>query len=327
MKNLKYLLIFLLPVTLIVAGLIILDTGEKEARKTVISGMAEARDIDVASKIAGRITSVYFEEGAEVKAGDVLATITSRELDAKLEQAENLRNAAKAKYDMALNGARTEEKSATEKVYLQAKHQFDLASKTWDRMQKLYSEQLISAQERDVAEFQYKAAQEQMLAAGAKLDLVMAGARIEEKEMAKSSFMQAESGVKEVMAYQDELTIKAPVSGELKKKIIDAGEIAAAGYPVFTIVDLSDVWVTLQVKETMMDRFEKGKTIRGKVPGLGNREYEFDVFYISPMGEFANWKPTNQKSDFDVKTFEIRLRPKDRSIKIKPGMTVNFEVS
>jgi HlyD family secretion protein len=43
------------------------------------------------------------------------------------------------------------------------------------------------------------------------------------------------------------------------------------------------------------------------------------------MGEFANWKPTNQKSDFDIKTFEVRVRPKDKLVVIRPGMSVKFE--
>lgn len=128
-------------------------------------------------------------------------------VDAKVEQAQNLRNVAKAKLDMAHNGARPEEKEAVQKLYNQAQFQFDLASKTWTRMQNLYGEQLISAQEKDVYHFQYKSAQEQLFAAKAKYDLVLAGARPEEQEMASSSFMQAESGVKEVLAYHDELTI------------------------------------------------------------------------------------------------------------------------
>ena len=325
MKKLKYLGVLLVPITLIIVGVIFLNRTEETNSKTVVTGMAEARDIDVASKIAGRIAEIYFEEGAVVNEGDILATIQSRELDAKVEQAQNLRNAAKAKMDMAHNGARPEEKEAVQKLYNQAQFQFDLASKTWTRMQNLYGEQLISAQERDVYEFQYKAAQEQLFAAKAKYDLVLAGARPEEQEMAKSSFIQAESGVKEVLAYHDELTIKAPVTGELKKKIVDVGEIASAGYPVFTILDLSEVWITIQLKETMLEGIKKGDILKGKVPALGNKEYEFEVFYIAPMGEFANWKPTNQKSDFDIKTFEVRVRPKDKLVVIRPGMSVKFE--
>jgi HlyD family secretion protein len=325
MKKVKYLAVLFIPLALIVAGIIFLNKTDEKNAKTIITGMAEARDIDVASKIAGRIAQINFEEGAMVNEGDVLATIQSKELDAKVEQAQNLRNAAKAKMDMAKNGARPEEKEAVLKLYSQAQYQFDLASKTWTRMQNLYSEQLISAQERDVYEFQYKAAQEQMYAAKAKYDLVLAGARPEEQEMAKSSFMQAESGVKEVLAYHDELTIKAPVTGELKKKIVDVGEIASAGYPVFTILDLSDIWITIQLKETSLTGIKKGNILKGRVPALGNKEYEFEVFYIAPMGEFANWRPTNQKSDFDIKTFEIRVRPKEKSIPIRPGMSVNFE--
>lgn len=317
-------IIVALPIILAVLAIAYLIFSSLSDDKKIITGLVEITNIDVASKIPGRIDSIFVKEGDFVKKGQVLAKLESKEIDAKVGQTKGQFEAAKFKYQMALNGARPEEKDAVEKLYLQAKHQFDLAEKTWNRMYKMYQDSVISAQEKDVYEFQYKAAMEQMLAAKSKLEMILKGTRYEEIEMAKGLLSQAENGLKEAMAYQDEIFIKSPIDGELQKKVVDKGEILSAGYPVFTILDLNDVWITLQLKETDMNSIKLGNTYKGRVTALGNKEYTFEVTYISPMGDFANWRPTNQKGDFDIKTFEIRLRAKDRIAELRPGMTVNI---
>ena len=233
--------------------------------------------------------------------------------------------AAKFKYEMAMNGARPEEKQAVEKQYQQAKHQYELAEKTWKRMSNLYSDSLLSAQEKDQFEFQYKAAREQMEAAEAKYTMVVKGTRYEEKEMAKNLLYQAENGYKEVQVYHDELYVKSPVDGEVQKCISDAGEIISSGYPIFSLLQLDDQWVTLQLREDMVKGLKVGDELRGKIPALNNTTATFKVSYIAAMADFANWKPTNQKGDFDLKTFEVRIKPVNRITGLRPGMTVNIK--
>ena len=322
--NLKKIVI-MIPIVLVIISVCYLFANALNEEKMVTTGIVEITDIDVASKIPGRIDSIFAVEGDFVKKGQILAKLESREIDAKVEQAKGQLRAANFKYEMAKNGARIEEKEAVEKLYLQAKYQYDLAEKTWRRMQNLYLDSLISAQEKDVYEFQFKAALEQMEAAKLKYDLVLKGVRYEEIEMAKGLSYQAENGLEEAMAYQEEILIKSPINGELQKRIVDTGEILAAGYPIFTLLDLNDSWVTVQLKETEMSSIRKGNVYKGKVTALGNEEYEFEVSYISAIGDFANWRPTNQKGDFDVRTFEIRLRASEEINGLRPGMTVNIE--
>lgn len=325
MKMKKAYLFLIFPVVLALTGFVVLVTGNDQD-SDYISGIVEVTDIDVASKIPGRIDSVFVSEGEFVKRGQVLARLEGKEISAKVEQTVGLKNAAKARYNMARNGARKEEKEALEKLWFQAKHQFELAEKTYNRIMKMYADSLISLQEKDQYEFQYRAAREQMEAAGAKYQMALNGARFEEIDMAESAYYQAENGYLEAMAYKDELIIKSPVTGELQKRIVDPGEIISAGYPVFTILDLNDVWVTIRIKEDMMGSITKGKIVKGKVPAMNNAEFEFIVSYIAPMADYANWKPTNQKGDFDIRTFEIRLRGRNEIKGLRPGMTVNFKI-
>jgi HlyD family secretion protein len=322
----KSYLILLIPVVLAAAGIIVLVITSFSKTPVIIGGIVEASEVDVASKIPGRVDSIFVNEGDKVFKGEILAKLGSKEMDAKVDEAKGMMDAAKYKFEMAENGARPEEKDAVKNLYLQAKHQYEFADKTWNRMFKLYQDGLISAQEKDQFEFQYKAAKEQMDAAKAKYDMVLKGARYEEIEAAKSIYYQAQSGYKEALAYKDELTLKSPINGELEKKIVDAGEVISSGYPIFTVLDLNDIWVTLQLKETQMANVRKGNSYIGTIPALGNKSAEFEVTYISPMGDFSTWKPTNQKGEFDIKTFEVRLRSKSPIDGLRPGMTVNIKL-
>lgn len=324
MKLTKNKIILLIPVAIAIISIVFLLATEFKQQEIILTGIIETTEVDVASKIPGRIDSIFVKEGDLVKKGDILARLESKEMDAKVEQARGMMEAAMAKMIMVKNGARKEEKDATENLYKQAKAQFDYASKTWTRFQSLYKEEVISTQEKDEMEFKFNAAKEQMEAAKAKLDMVLKGARYEEIDAVESIYHQAENGYKEAMAYHQELSIKASASGEINQRIIDAGEIVNTGYPVFTILQPQDSYVVLQIREDMMHNIAKGKIFMGKIPALNNLQTNFEVTYIASMGDFATWKPTNQKGEFDLKTFEIHLRSSKPIEGLRPGMTVNI---
>ncbi|HEX2959033.1 MAG TPA: efflux RND transporter periplasmic adaptor subunit, partial [Chitinispirillaceae bacterium] len=165
-----------------------------------------------------------------------------------------------------------------------------------------------------------------MDAAKAKYDMVKEGARSEDKIAANSVYYQAYNAYQEATAYQEELSLKSPIHGEIEKVISDPGEVIGAGYPIVTVIDPSDLWVILQVKETKMGNFKKGTVFNGTIPALDNKSAAFKVTYISPMADFATWRPTNQKGEFDVRTFEIHLRPVDFVEGLRAGMTVNISL-
>lgn len=326
MKRL-YVGVILFLIVLLSLGFTALHIKNKaKNRQEIISGMIEARNIDVASKIPGRIDSLFVQEGDYVTKGEFLAVLGGREVRAKVEQARGAMNAALAKMQMTESGARPQELDAAEKVYLQAKAQFELMEKTYNRVTKLFNDNVISSQERDQAETQYISAREQMNAAKIKYDLAREGARKEEKVAAQSLYYQAQNVYNEVSVYEEEKILRSPISGEVEKILSDPGEVVAAGYPVVTVVDTSDYWVVLQVKETELVKYTKGTVISGMIPALGNKAFDFYVHYIAVMADFATWRPTNQKGEFDIRTFELHLKSKNKIENIRPGMTVNFIV-
>jgi len=312
-----------IPLIIVAIALVVLIVRAFMPHNVELSGMMEVNGIDIASKIPGRIDTIYVHEGERVVKGQILAHLESKEMDAKVEQARGLMDAAHAKYEMALHGARSEEREAVENFFLQASHQYDLAEKTWNRINALYKDSVVSTQEKDQIEFQYKAAKEQMEAARAKYDMVIKGTRQEEIDGARSLFYQAENGYKEAMAYAKELDIVSPASGEIEKIVSDAGEIIASGYPVITLINPDNAYAVLHVREDLMPMIKMNGEHQIAITALGGKTYPFTITYIAPMGEFTTWKPTKQKGEFDLKTFEVHLRSTSPIENLRPGMTVN----
>ena len=326
MKFSKNKILILFPIALVIISSIYFF-DKNSSKEIQISGLIESDEIDIASKIPGRIDTIFVKRGQLVKKGQTIAKLESKEMDAKVEQAFGAMEAAKAKYALACNGARTEEIHAAENMYLQANAQFDFAEKTWKRIQNLYNEHVISLQEKDEAEFKYKAAKEQMEAAKSKYELIKSGARNEDIIAAKSLFHQAENIYKEVMAYHDELNIVAPGSGMVSNIYCDFGEIINSGYPVISLIPDNNNYLTINIREDLLQFFKMGKVFQVNIPALGSKVYKFRVDFISSLADFANWRPTNQKGDFDLKTFEIRLTSLDDINGLRSGMTANFKLT
>jgi HlyD family secretion protein len=179
----------------------------------------------------------------------------------------------------------------------EAQEQFYLAQKTYSRIKNLYETEVIPKQQFDEADYKYNAARQKVQAVNGQKD--------------------------EVMAYYDELTITAPIDGEVVQIISNPGELAAAGYPILTILNANDMWAVFNIREDNLKNICKGETYEVFFPAL-DAKFEMEVTYISALGSFASWKPTAQQGDYDLKTFEVRLKSKTKIENLRPGMTASL---
>ena len=92
---------------------------------------------------------------------------------------------------------------------------------------------------------------------------------------------QAAGVVSEVESYLSDAMVYSPVTGEISTIIAEQGELVGSGYPVVAILDMSDMWVTFNIKETLMPKIRMGKRLRGYVPAL-DRDVDFHITYIAP---------------------------------------------
>ena len=287
----------------------------------VIQGEVDATQTQVSSKIFGRVATVHVKKGEYVKKGQLLVTLDSPEIRAKMAQATAVQRFAGAQRDKAYNGTRREEVRSVLSNWQKAKAAADLADKTYRRIDRLTADGVVPAQKRDEAEAQRESAAKSAEAAKALYDMAVAGARTEDKVAATAQASQAEGAVAEVGANMRETALYAPVDGQVVDVIPDPGELVSPGFPVVSIVDLRDVWLTFNLREDLLANIRMGDVFNAQIPALGNRSIRVKVNYISALGEFATWRATKTSGDFDLKTFEVRLVPVDPVEGLRPGMS------
>lgn len=287
----------------------------------VLQGEVEAKEYNIASKIPGRIQEVAVEKGQQVKTGDFIFSIDSPEIDAKLANAKAARMAAAAQSRKAQNGAQKEDITAAYSTYAKAEAAAQFAEKTFNRIQNLFREGVVAAQQLDEAETRMKAARETANAAKAIWQKAEKGARAEDKTAAAAMVKRAEAAIAEVEAYLAETSIRAIADGEVSGINVEEGELVSTGFPVVTLTDLDDIWITFYVREDYIKHFKMGASFKATIPGLDGKEFEFKVKYMNPVGSFARWNATKTSGEFDLKSFEIEARPITKINGLRPGMT------
>ena len=252
----------------VVLGVIFISWYLRKATPLYIQGTVECTTYKASSKVPGRIEEMKVEEGQHVTKGELLYTLSTPELNAKLQQAEAVKSAASAMDQKALTGARIQQKEAALNLWEKAQAGLLLAQKTFDRVNNLYEQGVVPAQKLDEARANLQAMQATERAAKAQCELVFDGASKEEKEAAAAQVRQAEGAVSEVESYLSDALVYAPVTGEVSTIIAEAGELVGTGYPVVAILDMSDVWVTFNIKEDLMPDIHIGTRMTGYIPAL-----------------------------------------------------------
>lgn len=319
--NKKTIFVMLLVAAAVVVAIFLMGRWLDRRTPDLIQGTVECTTYKASSKIAGRIEEMKVRQGQTVQKGELLYILSTPELDAKLQQAEAVRSAAAAMDEKALTGARIQQVEAALNMWQKAQAGKELAQKTYERVERLYKQGVVPAQKFDEAAANYSAAVATEAAAKAQYDLVKDGASREDKKAAAAQVRQAQGAVNEVESYIGDAMVYAPVTGEVATIIAEQGELVGSGYPVVAILDRSDMWVTFNVKESMLPHIDIGTRMTGYVPALG-RDVELAVSYIAVEADFATWAATRTQGGFDVRTFAVKARPVEGEPQLRPGMSV-----
>lgn len=305
----------------IIVSVVLISWYLRRSTPTLIQGTVECTTYKASSKVPGRIDDMKVEQGDRVEKGQLLYTLSTPELEAKLQQAEAVKSAAAALDQAAIAGARIQQIEAAMNMWEKAQAGLELARKTYERVKNLYEQGVVPEQKMDEASANYKAMEATALAAKAQYNLAMDGARKEDKEAAAARVRQAEGAVSEVESYISDAMVYSPVTGEVSTIIAEEGELVGSGYPVVAILDMSDMWVTFNIKETLLPGMTIGTRMTGFVPAL-DRDVEFEVTYIAPQADFATWAATRTQGGFDIRTFAVKARPTAPVENLRPGMSV-----
>jgi HlyD family secretion protein len=300
-------------------GILLLAACRRDS--VMLQGETDAKQVSVAAKVSGRVDSLYVQEGDSVRRGEIVATLDGPEIRAKAAQAMAARDAARAVHDKALHGSREEDIRAALDNWLRALASATIAETTYARLDRLQREGVVPTQKRDEAEAALRTSREAAEVAKAQYDLAMAGARSEDRAAALADLRRAEGAVAEAESYVSENVLRSAVDGQVLLKIMEQGELVSPGQPVITIVDLSDQWITLNLREDRLSGLRTGDTLLATIPAVDSVSRPFIIYYISPLGAFATWRATREAGGFDVRTFEVRARPVETLAGLRPGMS------
>lgn len=320
-KQHKNIIITAACTTLVVAVVAVIGAMSIKQEPETIQGQVEVSEYRVSSKVPGRILEIRVKEGDYVNVGDTLAILDAPEVRAKMTQAQSAENAAAAMDEMANNGARQEQVRGAFAVLQQAKAGLEIAQKSYNRVQRLYDEGVMTAQKRDEAFANYKALEAQVKAAQSQYDMARNGARSEEKKAAAAQVNRAKGAVAEVNSYIHETMQIAQMAGEVSDVYPKVGELVGTGSPIMSVSLMNDIWGTFNVREDQLEGMKVGSIVTAFVPAF-KKEIRMKVYYIKDQGTYAVWKATKSNGQYDLKTFEVKARPMDKLEGLRPGMSL-----
>ena len=268
--------------------------------------------LPVLPKVGGYVLSIRVEENQAVKAGDTILTIDDKDYAAKLEQAD-------ADLAVALANVSSRQRvGQADAAVRQAQANADRAHADLDRIQPLVEQGVVSRQQLDAAVTTSRAADAAL--ASAQAALLGADARV--------AAMRAS---RDWAALQLSYTrILAPTSGVVSKKSVEVGQLVQPGQPLMTVVPLSDVWVTANLKETETTHVVPGDTVQFTVDAYPGCHFGGRVESLSPAtgARFSLLPPDNATGNFTkvVQRIPVRIRPVAsidcQGRELRPGMSV-----
>jgi HlyD family secretion protein len=261
--------------------------------KNIISGNGriEATEIDVATKLAGRIKQILVHEGEFVKAGQIVAYMDTDVLEAKMREAEAQLLRAKSSVDVYQSqlNQRISEKIAGEAVVKQREAELIVAQKKLDRTSALVPTGATSQQEVDDDEARYQsaiAAKDAALAQVAAYDAAIVSAR-EQIIGAQSAVKAAQATVESILADINDSVLKAPRDGRVQYRVAEPGEVLAAGGRVLRMVDLTDVYMTFFLPMEVAGQIAIGDEVRLIIDAAPQLVIPAHVTFISDVAQFT----------------------------------------
>lgn len=306
-----------------IAVLIVAIIGFFTLGKTdeVIQGEVEVGEYRVSCKLPARVVEIRVKEGDFVHKGDTLAILEIPEMNAQEKVAQSTEAATQALSNLTEEGARREAIQSAQQLVVQAKAATDVAKKTYDRMQNLFSEGVMSQQKRDEAKAAWEVALAHENAMKSQYEMAKNGARTEEKKAAQSQANAAKHAVDVVRSVLKETVQVAAVDGEVSDIYPKEGELVGMGSPILSISMMKDMWGTFNVREDQLNGLKVGDTFTAFSPAF-NKELKLKVFEIKDEGSYAVWKATKSNGQYDLKTFEVKARPINPFDGLRPGMSL-----
>jgi HlyD family secretion protein len=328
------------------------------------SGTVEARNIRVGSKIGGRIDKVLVREGDTVEAGQLLISFDDKELQASLAQSranavkaergfrlEEIAEArasaaqAKAEYEQRRNGYRQEDIAAAQADLDRATADEVRARLDFQRYDALAQKDLVSKQQRDTAEANWKMAAAMKQNAQHKLDELKRGYRPEEIASAEARYRQTQATLEKfehgsrrediaaaraALAYDEaryrERQVVAPSAATVEVLDVRPGDLIAPNTPVATLLERDQIYVRIYIPETEIGRVHLGQKAEIHVDSFPNQAFSGSVEQINQQAEFLP-RNVQTREERVHQVFGVKVRIDDSSRRVRAGMAADVKLN
>lgn len=271
-------------------------------------GKVKFETISISGKLAGRVSKIYIKEGESVKKGDTLALLDIPEINAKMMQAEGAVTAATGLLNMASNGATLEQMDQINGKIDASKAQLKFAQKSYNRLQKMYADSLISLQQFDEVKMKRDLAKAQVSALEAKRNEVHKSARTEQLDQAKGQLKRAMGAKQEVLTAANEKLIIAPADMSIETISLQEGELLTPGYVLFNGYKKNSVFFRFTVPESKVYDFEVGKSLILTNP-FTKEEVTTKIASIKQLAQYANITSTAPLYELSESIYELKVVP------------------
>ncbi len=305
-------------------------------------GTVDANEVVVSSRIPGRIQTLTVDEGDDVKAGQLIATIDSQDLAAARQAAEATAASQRYKLQGATDTERQTQGGTSSQVtnaeaqlrsaqaaLVQAQAQYEHQDADTSRTVALAAQGIMSYQSRDEAATALQAAKAAVDSAKANVGAAEASLKV-----AIANTIQAQAAAKTVSATRGDMQnaqalldqaqvqlgyaqVVSPISGKVNVRAARQGEVVAATTPIVTITDLTQTWIYAPLPETEADAVQLGDSLRVVMPS--GATIQGKVIAKSAEADFATQRDVSRRKR-DIKTIRLKLLIDNPEMRYVPGM-------
>jgi HlyD family secretion protein len=307
----------------LVAGVLIYSSRRSGSIAPIV-GVVRTTEVRVEPEVSGQLMSIAVEKGAQVRSGDILASLSAVELTAQADQARAALASATANRNNVYAGVRREQVDSLKAAIAKANARLDFVQAQLTRTSTLARQSFESQQSLDQAENDVGTARADVAEAQANYDAAVAGPTREERAIADAQVQAAAAAVTVLERRLDKMVLRAPADGVVSVVAAEVGENVRAGQPILMVQAAGMQWLSFNVREDRLNRLSMGATASVMRNGT-DAATKAVITELRPIGVFATWQAERVIGEHDRNTLRLRLDPAEKSAGFEPGMTVWIE--
>ncbi|MDO4637820.1 MAG: HlyD family efflux transporter periplasmic adaptor subunit [Lautropia sp.] len=297
-----------------------------EHARLMLYGNVEQHQVSLAFEAAGRVAEVLVEEGEQVRAGQVVATLDTHALMLQQEQAVAKVAVHQQELQRLRKGARPAEISQARHRLQAARSDAERAYRELARLRRIDAgiKGAVSTRDLDLARSAAQVADASVRERADALQLLNDGSRVEDIDAAEAQLRAARAQVALLQYQIGQGQLRAPVNARVRSRLMEPGEIATPQRPIITLSVDDPKWIRLYVDESRLGRVKPGMAAEIQADGVARR-LSGTVGYISSVAEFT---PKSVQTE-DLRTslvYEVRIRFADPDALLRLGQPVTVRL-